>query len=410
MKDLNLSFVVIFVFSVLMSEAEAVQTAWQVGAAKINITPQTPVWLAGYDRPVPSTEAHDPVWARALSISNGETTIIILSADLIGLFKDDADEIRRNISSNKIPIENIIVTCTHNHNGPDVLGLWNADKAKSGVDSGYLKFVKESLISAARQAISSAVPARLYVARTSVEGISYNGRDREITDNSVVALFAENSDGKNIATLVNFACHPEVLAEENNKITSDYCHYLYQDLEKELGGTAMLVNGALGGMLTPLIKEHSFAEAERCGSTLARAVLQAEKQKVELSSGALKALQKKVVLEAKNPAFSLLYQGGIIHREFAGDQVETTVGAIKIGQLTIATIPGEALPKIGLEIKQKMRGKYKMIFGLANDELGYLIPGEDWRPDAYEESMSVGPEAGDDVAAAIFTLLKEVEK
>ena len=48
-----------------------------------------------------------------------------------------------------------------------------------------------------------------------------------------------------------------------------------------------------------------------------------------------------------------------------------------------------------------------MVWGLANDELGYLIASEDWQPKEYEESMSVGPQAGDLVQNALVGLVKQ---
>jgi hypothetical protein len=81
---------------------------------------------------------------------------------------------------------------------------------------------------------------------------------------------------------------------------------------------------------------------------------------------------------------------------------------LRIGSLVVATIPGEFLPKLGLDLRKAMPGKYKMIFGLTNDELGYLIPADDWRPKTeYEETMSVGKEAGNAVKNSIISVLTD---
>jgi hypothetical protein len=400
------------VFSLLLMTTFCQNNAspnWNVGAAKIDITPNFPVWLAGYDRPTKSEGIHDSVWARAIVLENNKTSLLILSTDLIGLFKNDVDDIRNDIVPLGIPFDNIVITCTHNHNGPDVLGLWNADKSKTGVDSDYLNSVKQKLVQVASQAIRNKQKAQLFLSQTTVEGISYNGRDKNITDNSVVVLSAIDQKGDNIATLVNFACHPEVLAQKNNLITSDYCFYLYEKLEKKMGGTALLINGALGGMLTPLITEHSYKEAERCGSTLADAVFSSLQNKKNIKGNAFQTIRKSIKLESQNPNFEALYKNKIVHREFKDNIVNTEVSVIQIGQLEIGLIPGEALPKIGLNIKAEMKADFKMIFGLANDELGYFIPSENWDPNTYEESMSVGPNAGDTIQKEIISLLKKIE-
>ena len=99
------------------------------------------------------------------------------------------------------------------------------------------------------------------------------------------------------------------------------------------------------------------------------------------------------------------YRAGIVRREFQGNTVLTEAGIVHLGELTAVSIPGEALPKIGLRLKERMSTPFKMVFGLANDELGYLIPGEDWRSGAYEESMSVASDAGDRIEAALVELI-----
>lgn len=399
----------LFLIAILSYCKKDMPPNWRVGVASADITPDYPVWLAGYDRPTKSEGVHDSVWAKAIVLDNGSTSVLIISTDLIGLFKNDVDDIQGQIVPLGIPFDNIVITCTHNHNGPDVMGLWNADKSKSGVDFTYLSFVKQKIVSVASRAISNKQKAYLFLSKTTVKGISYNGRDKDITDNSVLVLTAKNQKDENIATLVNFACHPEVLASKNNLITSDYAFYMYKKIENKLGGTALLVNGALGGMLTPLITEHSYDEAERCGTTLADAVLSSLESTHAVKGNSLQLIRKTVQLESFNPIFETLYKNKIVHREFIENVVITETSVIQIGQLQVAVIPGEAFPKIGLNIKANMISEFKMIFGIANDELGYLIPGEDWDKSAYEETMSVGPNAGDTVQAEIISLLKKLE-
>jgi len=377
---------------------------WTAGFASARITPDTPQWLAGYDRREKSLGVHDDIWCKVAAFSNGRDTVVIAANDVIGLFRDDVEEIRQAVDISNRCRDRIFITCTHNHSGPDLLGLWNADRSKSGVDPAYLSYVKHVIARTVEKALASLQSADLLLASTEVEGISYNGRDREITDNSVVVLQARTAD-RVIGTLVNFACHPEVLTGGNNLITSDYAHYMYRGLESASGGVAMLVNGALGGMLTPLVSEHSFAEAERCGTVLADAVLSALEHPTRMASADLMCRIKEMRLTLENPGFERLYRAGIVRREFQGNTVLTEVGIVRLGDLTAVSIPGEALPKIGLRLKERMSTPFKMVFGLANDELGYLIPGEDWRADAYEESMSVAGDAGDRIEAALVELI-----
>ncbi|MDQ7054743.1 MAG: neutral/alkaline non-lysosomal ceramidase N-terminal domain-containing protein [candidate division KSB1 bacterium] len=391
------------------TDSRQVASDWQAGVAKVAITPDRPVWLAGYGRDTKSIGVHDDVWARALALNNGEKTVLIIATDLIGLFKNDVDDIRQQIVPMGADFDHIPITATHNHSGPDVLGLWNANSAQTGVDAGYLAEVKQKIVRVAQEALARLQPARLFFSQTEVQGISYNARDRDIIDYRAVTLHVKSTGDSTIATLVNFACHPEVLTSKNKLITSDYAHYLYQKLEVELGGTAMLVNGALGGMVTPLVSGNTFAEALRCGETLASAVIQSLQTAQPVTDTQLTSRRRRLKLKVDNANFLKLYEMRIISRPFVDGMVETEVGVLQIGPALAGTIPGEALPKIGLAIKDAMRAPYKMVIGLTNDELGYLIPSADWQPQSYEESMSLGREAGDAVRAAIIALLQEIE-
>lgn len=141
---------------------------WKVGASKMAITPDRPVWLAGYSRDVMSDGVHDDVWARGMVIDNGSAKLLILTADLIGLMLPDVDEIRRDLASDDLPMDHIIVTSTHTHSGPDVIGLWHADRGQSGVDFEYLDSVKAKMVEVGRLALVDRKDARLFVSKADV--------------------------------------------------------------------------------------------------------------------------------------------------------------------------------------------------------------------------------------------------
>jgi hypothetical protein len=70
----------------------------------------------------------------------------------------------------------------------------------------------------------------------------------------------------------------------------------------------------------------------------------------------------------------------------------------------MVTLPGEALANLGLDIRDLMPGKHKMLLGLTHDTLGYLIPSSEWSTTGYEETVSLGRETGDIVRSTIESL------
>ena len=83
-------------------------------------------------------------------------------------------------------------------------------------------------------------------------------------DPDLIVLTLTGKDGRRIATAVNWANHPETLGSRNTQISADYPGFFYKRLEAKVGGMAVLWNGAVGGMQSPLgakIKDPDTGEA-----------------------------------------------------------------------------------------------------------------------------------------------------
>lgn len=136
------------------------------GAAKLAITPDPKgmkVYLAGFGNNRVATGVHDDIWARGLVIGDGKKTIAIVGLDLIGLFWDDVQRIREKAKEEGIAVDYILVSSTHNHEGPDTLGLWGPSPIQSGINTGYQEFVISTAVRVLKEAISRLKPARIKV-------------------------------------------------------------------------------------------------------------------------------------------------------------------------------------------------------------------------------------------------------
>src|SRR5208337_206106 len=138
-----------------------------VGASRREITPASPVYLGGYGfGPVRrSTGVRSPIYARAIAISRGERTAVFCAIDTQGHFlayqeggaRYGSADIRRRVSNDAgIPERAIIIASTHDHSGPDDIGVWG------GVPPEYLNFVAGQTVAAIESAIHNQRPASLY--------------------------------------------------------------------------------------------------------------------------------------------------------------------------------------------------------------------------------------------------------
>ncbi len=368
----------------------------RVGVAKATITPDEPgQFLAGYGANRPAEGVHDDVWCRAMAITDGEEAVVIVAMDLLGFFFPDTREVARGVS--RLQPDNILVTCTHVHSAPDVIGLWGPNEATSGVDPAYLEMVKRRATRVINAALRNTQPAKLRFAKCEApEKTGYNTRERELIDPVISIMQAVTPRGQPIATLVNYACHPEVLTTPSRLVTSDWVHYLREEMEAAGTGDVLFCNGALGGMVTPEVEANTFEEAERVGRALGKACIQALGDTEEVEETEIRFQRAVFALPFANPGLEAAAEAGVLDRRPSAEKtLETTVVAGRIGPAQFATMPGEALPKVGLAVKELMKADYKFFFGLGDDELGYLLHAEavDNELYDYEQSMSVNKNA-----------------
>ena len=106
-----------------------------------------PVWIAGFHNRRPANGIHDDLWARVMIIDDGQTRLAIVALDAVGLFHDDVIDIRKMLPP-QLEIDYAIVCSTHDHEAPDLLGLWGGGWFKSGVDPNYMAHVKSQSVKA----------------------------------------------------------------------------------------------------------------------------------------------------------------------------------------------------------------------------------------------------------------------
>lgn len=370
--------------------------ALQAGAARVKITPEILPYLAGYGANRRAQEVHDDVYTSAVVIRSGNEKLAIVSCDLIGLLYPAVQEIRSKVTS--VPAENIIIAATHTHSGPDSIGLWGQpEQGVSGVDKEWYAQMKQKVADAIEEAAKNLQPAILRAASAEgVTGVSRNVRVAEILDTSIAVLQLRNAnDNKTIATIVNYAVHPELM--NIHSLTSDIVHYMRQTIEVAEGGIALFLNGAQGGMVTVDSPGNDWNECERVGTALGQAALNALKNATELKQAPIAVQRAEVTIPLENEKFMQAAQAGLFPEPILQtDEVTTEVMHVTLGPVEMVIIPGEALPNIGFQIKRHMKGSPKLIIGLANDELGYILTEADYglKLYAYETSMSVGEKAG----------------
>lgn len=393
-----------------------------IGYAQQSITPSLDktVFLAGFGSNRRAQTVHDDLYVRALTIQTEQTILVLVALDLIGFVRPDVKDLLSRIHESR-PDVTVVIAATHTHHGPDTIGLWGPDMQTRGVDEEWMSATKDRIVETIFASLSRLQPTSVKWTSVHIPGLIKNTRNPEILDDELtLAQFTDVTDAsKVVVTLMNFPCHPEALWEHNPHITSDYVHSLRDEVGKQTGAPCIFFAGALGGMLTPDVKDHSFEEAEFMGQKLAHEGLGALAA-VNSQSCAVHVRQKEVEAELTNILYMSAFEQRLMPdvRDEKG-YVHTEVNLIQIGDLWLATIPGELLPKLGLQLKAWMKqagATVAGIIGLANDELGYILPEEEFEFPAnpfepgkhYEETNSIGREIGPGVMKALRELIVDV--
>lgn len=370
----------------LLSAADA---DFRSGAAVRAITPEPLLPVSGGVGPAkPTREKRGDLTVRALVLEGGGVRAAIVGADLLGFPSQLGNRVRRRVEG--IPPENIIITATHTHSAPDVYGFPGED-GRPGCDMEYIELVCARMAEAIQEAASRLRPARVRIATGEARGrIAYNYYAPDLYDPRCSVIQPVGVDGKAIATLVNYAIHPEVLGNSRGILSPDLCGPLYDRIEARGGGTAIFVNGALGGMVTADNRDPSdpsgkrqlgtWEECVRIGELLADEALRIVAGAPLVADPALHSAAATVSFPVDSPLLKGLVDFSPILSEMRrdGDRVETRVNILNLADAQILTIPGEALPNVGYYLKRKMHGRHNLLFGLGNDAFGYLMTKVDW--------------------------------
>ncbi len=394
---------------------------FRVGYAQAVITPplDPPAYLAGFGRNRVAQSVHDDLYARVLLLDGFEQRIALVALDLIGLTYQHCREVAALVNKTLIGTE-VLIACTHVHHGPDTIGLWGPDLSISGVNPAYMRDLKSTIVRLINEAAQTLQTAAVRAISVPVIGLAKNARNPDVRDEELSCLqFVRPGSAAPLVTWLIYPCHPEVLWDGNPHITSDYVHTLRARIEAETNAPAIFMAGALGGMMTPDVRDHSFDESAAMGEALAAAALRVLSRAVVQPVTALSHQRREFTLPIQSPLLEQAVEVGLLPEIRDKDGLVTTEASVtRIGSAWIAAVPGELLPELGLLIKGEMKAEgalLPIVVGLANDEIGYILPAEDYiYPDNpyepgehYEETMSLGPQTAPRLLAALRSLYRQ---
>ena len=438
--------------------------SWTVGFASSVLTPEDitadTYYIAGYNTNNPALSVLDDMHAKAVYLDDntGRGGVIVCAIDCVGMSRKDINDIRKFvIDSGKIPgIKSVNICSTHSHSAIDTQGLWGKNFFSDGKNAEFMESLKTKTAEAIIAAYENRKDGRLYFGTAEDEGLLIDTRNPVDYDATLTRLRFDPTDGSDDTYIVNFACHAECLGARTTVVSADFPAYMEKEIVEKTGGAnVVFINGAVGGLVTcekldDVLRnfELGLEYVKEFGEDVGGLVMSVANE-TELAP-LVNIKTEAVEVKCDNIALLLVRILGVLNNDVTKNEngdisiiSEVSYMELGNGQIGVFMIPGELSPELesgnfltaefaanGTEADYKPLSemsdcRHQFVIGLCNDEIGYIIPENDfflheWFPyfnttvDAagrnhYEETNSTGPETAGTLLEAMDELISSVK-
>jgi neutral ceramidase len=393
---------------VLLGAIPAASAAFRAAAVKLDITPETPQWLMGYNARK-STGVHDPIYHRVVAMDDGKTQFYLVSSDLCLFSPSVYDEVAQRLSKElRIPAGNFWWSVTHSHSTPEVgqPGMYKVLLGRSDHewDRDYAARVTNALVDAVKRAQGGLEPARIAIGSGfSMANINRRAKDLEgrvslglnpdgPADRQIGLIRLEKPNGEPIAVIANYAMHGTVLSGANLAISGDAQGTVSAYLEQKLGAPVLYVNGAAGN-LAPIYSVYPDA---RSGHLAEFNVLLGDRIMAGLR--ALGPAGNEVSLAVGEKTIETPRKDGLGWPEDLPSYTRTDgsgrplvrlpVRFLRINDTLIWSAPIELFCEIAVEVRNHSPFPHTFYFGYTGGWLGYLPTQTAFQEGGYEPKTS----------------------
>jgi hypothetical protein len=407
----------------------------EAGTARVDITPEVGSELSGYIFPPRFSEGvRDPLYATAAILRCRGEGLVLVSCDLIALGREVCDLAKESIANRcGMGPERVMISCTHIHTGPNTGSIFS-----SRADDEYLAGIPAAISDAVADAYARLSPALISAATGREETLGFNRRylmrDGRVETNpgignpqvlrpvagidpGMLAIVLTRRDGGVMGCILNYSNHVDVLG--GNLISSDYPGSVARMFRTRFGDRSNLVylNGACGDVNHIDIhgprKQGGPEKSEQMAKVLFSRLTEIMGRTRPLASNILDGGIEEVVLPRRKLTDKTIADARraldgseeesvdtVLAREVlavaARDQrIRTLVQCLRLSDIGLFGLPGEAFVDIALEIKEKSPFAHNAVVELANDYMGYLPTDRAFDQGGYEvrpaRSSQVGP-------------------
>ncbi len=403
----------IFPCSAQQSKQSLAKNELLAGIAKRNITPDIAVrnWVTGE----PYDIVHDSIFVRAMAISDGHDTSVLINWELVDAGESATLLLRSRVSQALgIPAGHILVNASHNHSAPwspvyhegmrgkEKDPWWAVRYMPAQYDYAPYRTWMEVLMVQSLEAVKAAVESMqmvtVWLGKSDIASLVQNRRPRPSSwgfqtsrlpenynykhedwdpdvlgngmsfgpvDRALTAVFFENREGETVATLLHMTAHAVAIYPFMDGISGDWPGETLRKLDQVTNGESLFLQGTAGD-INPGRRGSEAVSA--MAEELCDKVLQAKKYCARLEVGPLLNGRAKVGLP--------LTQYG---KKITGiESLPVEVQVIAIGPLALVSLPGEPMTALGMKIRETSPYPQTLVLGYTNGKGVYYVgmPGE----------------------------------
>jgi len=380
---------------------------WKVGIATVVITPDQPMWMAGYAaRSKPSEGKVHDLHAKALALEDVRgTRLVIVTADLIGFPREFRDRMEKEAADRyKLGRESLLLSVSHTHSGPELRAwrstqAWDLAPEQIELSKQYAEVLHGKIVELVGRALADLAPAQLSYLHARA-GFGMNRRlqtDRGYTigpnadgpvDHDVPVLRVDKPDGTLRALLFEYACHNTTL--DFYQFCGDYAGFAQEYVEQTHPGAVALFMIGCGADQNP-VPRRTLDWAKQHGQALANAVEAALLTRPRPVHGPLHVALDEATLELEKPASieqlkqraasTYIYEKRYAEQLIAdlqktGGVITTYPYLVQVAQfgndLTMVGLAGEVVVDYSLRLKAELAGAPVWVAGYCNDVFGYV--------------------------------------
>lgn len=416
----------LLLISLVSASSEAIHADnWKAGTARAIITPDTPVWLAGYgSRRIPDGKLHD-LWMKAVAIEDqAGHRIVLVTSDFQGVPRSFSDPVFVELEQKYgLRRDQVMLTFSHNHCGPrlkdDLVDYYPVDDEQVRLIEEYSQDMHRRLVAMIGEALNNMQPVQVEsgMGHCTFAVNRRNNREADVpalmaqgtplagpVDHNVPVMTIRDSAGQTKAILFGYACHPTTLSFMT--WCGDYPGYAQLEIEAQHpGAMAMFVN-TCGGDQNPLPRR-TVELCEKYGHELAVAVEDALRQPLTPITGTIQTQFELIDLpylsvvsdeELQTAAkdsneIKARWAQRLLQLRAAGQTFSATypypIHVWKLGEQTLMIGMGaETVVDYALKFKD-LYGGNTWVCGYSDDMIAYIPSRRVWEEGGYEGGSSL---------------------